>query len=275
MVISIPGTGPRRRIRLPISQMLAGIGIAAILLILLGPQIVVVGSAFTKTRFMTFPPQGFTTDWFGRMLDYRPFMPALETSLKAATGATMISLVLGTAAALATARHSFPGRTAVNLFFLSPLVLPTIIIAFAVFEFMRATQQAYTLRGIILAHVVITFPYVYRSVLVSVQAVDRAQEEAAASLRANPVQVFMKVTLPAIRPGLLAGSIFAFIVSFDDLIVSLFLTGPRIKTLPVIMYGYTTDGLDPVIAAISTVLIVAASILVIVLEKTFGFSKML
>lgn len=265
----------RKRRQFPFFQILAVIGIAAILLILLGPQIVVIGSAFTETRYMTFPPQGFTTEWFGRMLEYRPFMPSLETSIKAALGATAISLIIGTAAALATARYSFRGKTAVNLFFLSPLVLPTIIIAFAIFEFMRATQLAYSLRGIVLAHVVITFPYVYRSVLVSVQAVDRAQEEAAASLRANPWQVFYKVTLPAIRPGLLAGSIFAFIVSFDDLIVALFLTGPRIKTLPVIMYGYTTDGLDPVIAAISTVLIVAASILVIVLEKTFGFSRML
>jgi putative spermidine/putrescine transport system permease protein len=263
-----------RRLRFPAAKIGAAIGLLAILLVLLAPQIVVIGAAFTETRYMTFPPQGFTTEWFGRMLDYRPFMPALQTSLQAAAGATLVALVLGTMAALAVARHRFPGRAFLNLFFLSPLVLPTIIIAFSVFEFMRATEQAYTLRGIILAHVVITFPYVFRSVLVSVQAVDRSLEEAAASLRANPWQVFMKVTLPAIRPGLLAGSIFAFIVSFDDLIVSLFLTGPRIKTLPVVMYAYTTDGLDPVIAAISTTLIVAASILVLVLEKTFGFSRL-
>jgi len=275
MAANIAPAGARRRVKIPFFPIFASLGMALILLVLLGPQIVVIGSAFTETRYMTFPPQGFTTDWFGRMLDYRPFMPALETSIKAALGSTVVALVLGTAAALAVARYRFPGRTALNLFFLSPLVLPTIIIAFAVFEFMRTTEQAYTLRGIILAHVVITFPYVFRSVLVSVQAVDRSQEEAAASLRANPWQVFYKITLPAIRPGLLAGSIFAFIVSFDDLIVSLFLTGPRIKTLPVIMYGYTTDGLDPVIAAISTVLIVAASILVLILEKTFGFSKMI
>jgi putative spermidine/putrescine transport system permease protein len=246
----------------------------AILLVLLAPQIVVIGAAFTETRYMTFPPEGFTTDWFGRLLEYRPFGPALRTSLLAAAGATVVALVLGTMAALAVARYRFPGRAVLNLFFLSPLVLPTIIIAFSVFEFMQLTQQAYTLRGILLAHVVITFPYVFRSVLVSVQAVDPALEEAAASLRANPWQVFLRVTLPAIRPGLLAGSIFAFIVSFDDLIVSLFLTGPRIKTLPVVVFSYTTDGLDPVIAAISTTMIVAASILVLILEKTFGFSRL-
>ncbi len=263
----------RRQLKIPFFHIFAALGMLFILLILLAPQIVVIGSAFTETKYMTFPPQGFTFKWFGKMLDYRPFAPALVTSIKTAIGATTISLFLGTSAALAVARYRFPGRTLINLFFLSPLVLPTIIIAFSVFEFIRATQQAYTLRGIILAHVVITFPYVFRSVLVSVQAVDRSQEEAAASLRANPWQVFFKVTLPAIRPGLLAGSIFAFIVSFDDLIVALFLTGPRLKTLPIIMYGYTTDGLDPVIAAISTTLIVAASVLVIILEKTFGFSK--
>lgn len=263
-----------RQFRISPFPLFAGIGLLAILLVLLAPQVVVIGAAFTETRYMTFPPEGFTTEWFGRMLEYRPFVPALRTSLQAAVGATLVALVLGTMAALAVARYRFPGRGLLNLFFLSPLVLPTIIIAFSVFEFMQATQQAYTLRGIVLAHVVITFPYVFRSVLVSVQAVDRSLEEAAASLRANPWQVFLRVTLPAIRPGLLAGSIFAFIVSFDDLIVSLFLTGPRIKTLPVVVFSYTTDGLDPMIAAISTVLILAASILVLILEKTFGFSRL-
>jgi len=261
----------RRRDPFPL---LAGLGLLAILAVLLAPQVVVIGSAFTETRYMTFPPQGFTLAWFGRMLDYRPFAPALTTSLQAAVGATALALVLGTLAALAVARYRFPGRALLNLFFLSPLVLPAIIVAFAVFQFMQSAGQAFTLRGIVLAHVVITFPYVFRSVLVSVQGVDRSLEEAAASLRANPWQVFLRVTLPAIRPGLLAGGIFAFIVSFDDLIVSLFLTGPRLKTLPVVMYGYTTEGLDPVIAAVSTVLIAAASVLVFVLEKTLGFSKL-
>ncbi len=274
MATIAPSAGGGRRLRIPFFSVFATVGLLAILLVLLAPQIVVIGAAFTETRYMTFPPEGFTTAWFGRVLEYRPFLPALETSLKAAAGATLLALLLGTMAALAGARYRFPGRAFLNLFFLSPLVLPTIIIAFSIFEFMRLTEQAYTLRGIILAHVVITFPYVFRSVLVSVQAVDPALEEAAASLRANPWQVFARVTLPAIRPGLLAGSIFAFIVSFDDLIVSLFLTGPRIKTLPIVVFGYTTDGLDPVIAAISTVLIVAASILVLILEKTFGFSRL-
>lgn len=273
MATIAPAAGGRR-LRIPFFSIFAALGLAAILLVLLAPQIVVIGAAFTETRYMTFPPEGFTTEWFGRILDYRPFLPALETSLQAAAGATLLALLLGTMAALAVARYRFPGRAFLNLFFLSPLVLPTIVIAFSIYEFMQVTALAYTLRGIILAHVVITFPYVFRSVLVSVQAVDRSLEEAAASLRANPWQVFLKVTLPAIRPGLLAGSIFAFIVSFDDLIVSLFLTGPRLKTLPVVVFGYTTDGLDPVIAAISTTLIVAASILVLILEKTFGFSRL-
>lgn len=260
--------------RIDPAKLLGVLGLLAIILFLLAPQIVVIGAAFTETRYMTYPPQGFTLRWFERMIDYEPFLPAFQTSVKAALGATAFSLVLGTAAALGVARYRFPGRAALSLFFLSPLVLPTIIVAFSIFEFMRSTQLAFTLRGIVLAHVVITFPYVFRSVLVSVQAVDRSLEEAAASLRANPWQVFVKVTLPAIRPGLMAGGIFAFIVSFDDLIVSLFLTAPTLKTLPVIMYGYTTEGLDPVIAAISTVLILAATILVMFLEKTFGFSKL-
>lgn len=273
MATTTERAGGRRR-RLDLFPLAGGLGLAAILTVLLAPQVVVIGSAFTETRYMTFPPQGFTLAWFGKMLDYRAFAPAVETSLKAAVGSSALALALGTLAALGVARYRFPGRSALSVFFLSPLVLPTIIIAFSIFEFMQATGQAFTLRGIILAHVVIAFPYVFRSVLVSVQAVDRSLEEAAASLRANPWQVFRRVTLPAIRPGLLAGGIFAFIVSFDDLIVALFLSGPRIKTLPVIMYGYTTEGLDPVIAAISTVLIVAASVLVFVLEKTFGFSRL-
>ncbi|MCA9860328.1 MAG: ABC transporter permease subunit, partial [Thermomicrobiales bacterium] len=202
----------RRTFKFPFFQVFAGLGLLLILVVLLAPQIVVIGAAFTETRYMTFPPEGFTLDWFRRMFDYRPFMPALETSLKAALGATVLSLVLGTAAALGIARYKFPGRTFLSLFFLSPLVLPTIIIAFAIFEFMQATRMTFSLRGIIFAHTVICFPYVFRSVLVSVQAVDSSLEEAAASLRANPFQVFQKVTLPAIRPGLLAGAIFAFII---------------------------------------------------------------
>lgn len=247
--------------------------VMAIVAVLLAPQVIVIAASFTTTRYMTFPPEGFTLDWYGEMLAYRPFVTSVQTSAQVALGATALSLILGTGGALAVARHRFPGRTALSTFFLSPLVVPTIIIGFAVFEFMRATNLAFTLPGLILAHVVITFPYVFRSVLVSVQTVDRSLEEAAMSLRATPRQVFTRVTLPAIRPGLLAGAIFAFIVSFDDLVVSMFLTGPTLKTLPVVMFGYTSEGLDPTIAAISTVLIVAATLLVVVLEKTFGFSR--
>ncbi len=267
---STSGRGRRGPVAAPL---LGWTVVMVIVAVLLAPQVIVIAASFTTTRSMTFPPQGFTLDWYREMVAYQPFVTSIRTSAQVALGATMLSLVLGTAGALAVARHRFPGRAALSTFFLSPLVVPTIIIGFAVFEFMRATNLAFTLRGLILAHVVITFPYVFRSVLVSVQTVDRALEEAAMSLRANPFQVFTRVTLPAIRPGLLAGAIFAFIVSFDDLVVSMFLTGPTLKTLPVVMFGYTSEGLDPTIAAISTVLIGAATVLVVVLEKTFGFSR--
>jgi putative spermidine/putrescine transport system permease protein len=228
-----------------------------ILLYLVAPVIVVVATAFTTTAYPVFPPQGFTLQWFERFLGMPEFTDAIRRSALLAFSSTLVATVLGAFSALSLARYRFRGREAISAFMLSPILFPTIVFGLALLVFYSRVGLSGSFAGLVIAHSVLTTPFVIRLVMASLAEFDPAVEEASRNLGAGWWRTFLQVTLPLIRPGVLAGAVFAFIISFDELVVTLFLAGPDMTTLPVRIYTYVEFSSDPTISAISTMLIVA------------------
>jgi putative spermidine/putrescine transport system permease protein len=230
---------------------------ALIVLFLLAPIVVVVATAFTTANYPVFPPEGFTLHWFERFLGMSEFTDAIRLSTALALASTAVSMVLGTFAALALVRWRIPGRTAISALMLSPILFPAIVLGLALLVFYHRIGLAGSFVGLVTAHSLLTTPFVIRLVSASLADFDPAVEEAARNLGAGWWRTFLQVTLPLIRPGVLAGALFAFIISFDELVITLFLAGPGLETLPIRIFTYVEYSSDPTISAISTALIVA------------------
>ena len=190
-------------------------------------------------------------------------------------GATALSVPLGLAASVGIARGDFPGRNALQSFFLAPIVTPGIVVGIALLASFAAVGLRDAPLRLLLAHVVITFPFSVRTILASMARLDPALEEAAGTLGASPVQVFWRVTFPLIQPGIAAGAIFAFVMSFDNIPVSVFLVGAQTTTIPIAIMSYLEYNFDPSIASVSSILIVISLGLALLLERIFGLRRVM
>jgi putative spermidine/putrescine transport system permease protein len=242
---------------------------------LLAPVVVVVLVAFTPEGWLAIPTTRFSLRWFRAIAEHPEFISAFRTSLAIAVGTSILSTALGTLAAVGIVRHAFPGRALVSSLLLSPLMVPTVVSGVALLYFFSRIGLASTVPGVVIAHVIVTGPYVVRTVGASLAGFDRGLEHAAMTLGADRLQTFARVTLPLILPGVIAGAVFAFIVSFDELTVTLFVTGPRLATLPIRIYNHITYITDPLVAAVSTVLIFLTLIVVLALERLIGLDRLL
>lgn len=222
---------------------------------LMVPTLVVVPMSVTSSNALTFPPEGFSTRWYEKMLTDPQWSTGFINSAQTAFLAALLATVLGTLAALGTARGRFPGRTAVNALILSPLIVPVIIIAIGMFSVFVRWKIAGSMVGLVLAHTALAVPFVVVNVTTSLRTMDRNLELAAQSLGAGPVRTFRRITLPLIMPGMLAGGLFAFITSWDEVVVAIFLTSARFRTLPVEMWEQVRQVVDPTVAAVSTTLL--------------------
>lgn len=240
---------------------------------LLAPLLVIAGASFGPTQYLLFPPQGFTLRWYEEALARTDFRQGFQVSLVIAAVAAVLSTVLGALAALALVRYRFPGRSLLNALFLSPLILPSLVLAVALVLYFTAARIGPTVERLVAAHLVITTPYVIRTLLPVLERFDRALEEAAQDLGATPLSTFFLVTLPVIRPGLLAGAFFAFIISFDEVVLGIFLAPTRQPTLPVQIYSAVQFSLDPTVAAVSTLLMVVTLVLVVLSETLLGVRR--
>jgi putative spermidine/putrescine transport system permease protein len=243
---------------------MAALGLLTIVY-LVAPTLVIIPMSFTQARILSFPPQGFTLEWYERMFSDRQWSSAIVNSAQVAVLTTILSVVLGTLAALALARGRFPGRTAVNGLVLAPLIVPIVIIAIGMFSLFVRWRISGSLVGLVLAHTALAVPFVVVSVSASLRTLDRNLELAAANLGATPRQTFQRVTLPIIMPGVIAGAIFAFITSWDEVVVSIFLTSARFRTLPVEMWEQVRTAVDPTVAAVATTLLVVTTVLLVIL----------
>ncbi len=248
-------------------------GNTLVYLLMLAPILVVVPVSFSEQAYLVFPPRGFSLRWYANFFATRELTDALWLSLHLAAWTTAISTVLGTMAALGLTRYRYPGRRALRELFLTPIVMPRLVLGIAFLMFLSRTVLAGRFGGLLLAHVVVAFPYVIRTVSASLTGLDRALEEAGASLGAAPLTVFRTITLPLLKPGIIAGAIFAYVTSFDELVMTLFLAGPRLTTLPVQIFNYLEYTSDPTIAAISVVLVLITTVAVLVTERIVGFGR--
>ena len=237
------------------------------------PLAVVIGVSVTETEFLKFPPEGFSLKWYVAMLGDRTYLDAFWLSVELAAVSTGAALLLGVPAALVIARKRFPGSQALNALFLSPLVLPNIVIGVAVLQYASLMGFARGFFALLVGHIVIVIPYVMRTTLASLSGLETSYEEAAQDLGAGSTATFFLVTLPQIKPGVIAGSLFAFIISWINVEVSIFNSTPLQITLPVKIFNYVQFTVDPIIAAVSAVTIYVAILAVVLLDAVIGVEK--
>jgi putative spermidine/putrescine transport system permease protein len=243
----------------------AGLSLGFIVL----PLIFVIWLAFFKNEIVSFPPEGYTLRWFRAIFDQNKFVDGFIISAQVGVLATAIGLLLAVPGALAIARHRFPGREAANMLLLLPLVVPGVVLGTSIYVFHIEAEIATELpilgsfAGLVAAHVLVVIPWCVRLVTASLAGLDRTTEEAAQNLGATPIVTFFRVTLPAIRPGIVAGALFGFVTSFGNLEMSLFLVGPGRTTLPIAILQYLEWKLDPTIAAVSVlqILLIGAAMI--------------
>lgn len=253
-------------------SLIAGLSLVVLAFLAL-PLVVVIAISFTATEYLTFPPQGLTWRWYWNVIGDPTFIEAFIVSGYLAAGATMAALVLGVPAALVFARKTFPGSRALNAIFLSPLVLPTIVLGAAILQFASALGFARSFTALLFGHIVLVTPYVLRTTLASLSNMDPALEEAAQDLGATPTRAFFLVTLPQIKPGVIAGAIFAFINSWINVEVSIFNSTAQLVTIPVKLFNYIQFNIDPTLAAVSATTIYVAILVVVAIDLAVGIEK--
>ena len=221
---------------------------------LVAPLAIVLIISFSSAPFLTFPPPGFSLQWYENLMRNPMWFGSLLTSVKVLVPTAILATGMGTAAAYGLARTSFPGKAAVTGFLMAPLVVPVIIVAAGVFGVFRKFGLYGTLTGLIIAHTVLTIPYVLATVSAALAVVNRQLEDAALTLGATPWNCFRRVTLPLILPAVLSGLLFAMVISFDELVVSLFISTPIVRPVTVQMWSNIRGDVDPTIATVATVL---------------------
>lgn len=246
---------------------LAGLLILAYLAM---PLAVILGASFTATPYLAFPPQGWTLKWYQALLAEPGYVAAFATSTVLALAATAAAVLLSVPAALALARHEFPGKAMLSAVLMSPLVLPHIVLGGALLQYGAYFGLTRSFAALLIGHAVIVTPFVLRSTLTQFTPEQRSLEEASADLGAGPWTTFFLVVLPQIRPGLVTGSIFAFISSWINVELSIFNTTAELNTIPVKLFNYVQYTIDPTIAAVSGATIVAALAIIVVLDLTVG-----
>lgn len=249
--------------RQPHRLLLLGLGGLTVFFLVV-PTLVIVPMSFTASNALTFPPEGFSIRWYEKMVTDPQWSTGFVNSAQVAFLTALLATVLGTLAALGTVRGRFPGRNVVNALILTPLIVPVIIVAIGMFSIFVRWKIAGSLPGLVLAHTALALPFVVVNVAASLRTIDRNLELAAQSLGASPTRTFARVTLPIILPGVLAGGLFAFITSWDEVVVSIFLTSARYRTLPVEMWEQVRQVVDPTVAAVATtVLAVTTTVLLL------------
>lgn len=238
--------------------------VALSLAYLLIPNLVIVPLSFSAQEYLSFPPAGFSTKWYARLAANPDWIDAAVNSLLIGIPTALLSMVLGTLAALAVVRGSLRLAGLTASLVVAPMMLPHVILAIGLYPVMLELGLLRSHAAAIIAHTVVGMPLVFITVMASLRSGDGKLELAAMTLGATPWQTFWKVTFPAIRPGIAVGGILAFASSFDELMLSLFLTGATTRTLPRLLWEQMSDFLTPVIAAAAT-LIVAFSMLLLLL----------
>ncbi len=247
--------------------------LAAVLLFLLGPFVVIFVAGFSGDETLRFPPQSWSLRWLAHVFTVEAFQRSLVTSLVVGFGSTLVALALGVPVAYALSRGKLPGAEVVRTLLTLPLIVPGIIVGLALLNHGVLAFDLPVTLTLLIGHTTLLVPYTVRVVGSSLANLRTDIDEAAITLGATRLQAFFKVVLPNIRGGVAAAFVLAFITSFNQVPVSLFLTGPGVSTLPIEMMAYMETSYDPSIAALSTLLVVFTIVLVAATERLLGISK--
>jgi putative spermidine/putrescine transport system permease protein len=260
-----------------VDRILSGAGTvltAIVYVFILAPIVVLVFSSFDTAPFFSFPPRGYSLHWYAAAWHSAEYRDALGVSLVLAATATLVSVPAGTAAAYALARARWRGRTLAQALLLSPLALPLVVWAIELMQLYARIGLSGSMLGLALAHTVIVLPFPVRIMLASFSRIDPTLEQAARTLGASSVRAFLRVDLPLAAPGIVISVAFAFLTSFNDVVVSSFIAGARSLTFQVRLYSQLrSQGVDPITLAIGAVLAAAIVLAAIVGERLFGWSR--
>ncbi|MBN9219651.1 MAG: ABC transporter permease [Mesorhizobium sp.] len=246
----------------PFTRVVLGLVCLLVAIWLVAPTLVVVPMSFNENKSLAFPPQGFSWQWYQNFFTNPDWTSSFLNSLKVASIVAVLATVLGTLAAFGLDRMRARPANMLRMLMLTPMVVPGVVLAIGIYAVYLDAHLVGTLTGFVLAHTILALPFVLIAVSANLEVFDRRLETAAASLGAGALTTFRTVTLPLILPGMLSGLLFAFATSFDEIVVSLFITNPYLKTLPVQIYSSITRDADPTVAAVGTILLCATTLLI-------------
>ena len=246
---------------------------AIALVFLIAPTLIVLITSFTASQSLKFPPDGLSLQWYAALLDADQMQRAAWNSLVVAFWTTLIAVVLGTSAALAIARSRSPWLRAADTLFMSPLLLPALAFGFAALIFINRLGFTPNIPFLVLGHVIVCVPFVLRTTLASLSQLDPAILEASKSLGAGRLMTFRRITLPLIASGVSAGGFLAFMASFDNVPVSLFLADERTEMLPIHLWQQIETNLDVRTAAASGLIVMATLVLMALAERFAGLTR--
>lgn len=249
--------------------------IVLLYLFLLSPLIIIVVVSFNAESYLSFPPQQWSLRWYGDLLANADFVNGFKVSVVLAAVTMVGATAIGVPAALAVTRYQFPGRDLFVTFFTLPLMVPGVILGLGLLLVLSRVHLTATYPGLFAAHLVVTTPFVLRTVSTGLVTLNRDVEEAAQSLGATPWKTFWRITFLLIAPSVIAGAAIAFLVSFDEVVLTLFLVGPRLTTLPVEVFQYVQFRTDPLVAALSVVLVAISVCGMLLIERVLGLRRVL
>lgn len=252
-----------------------GVVLGALYVFLLAPILITVPISFESASFITFPPPGWSLKWYVALVHNTDFIHGFRISVIVAVIVAAVAVTISLPVALAVTRHNFRGRDLVSGLFLSPLMVPAVVLGLGLLLILNPIGLTGTYLGLVIAHLGITVPYTVRTVASALLSCDSASEEAARTLGATKFVTFLRVTFPAILPGVIAGAAIAFLVSFDEAVISLFVVSGNFNTLPVVIFRYVQSRTDPQIAALSVILVIISILFVVVIERALGLKRTL
>jgi putative spermidine/putrescine transport system permease protein len=241
---------------------------------LMTPLVVTVAVSFGSSSVFSLPPPDLSMRWYDSLAGTRGLWPSLLTSIEVAAFSTVVALVLGTLCAIALVRGRFPGREAIATFLVSPLMLPGLVVGIAMLQGFKAAGLREAYSSLLIAHVIITLPYVVRTVLGALSLFDFSLIDAARTLGCSYPKAIMRVLVPGLGPAFLTSGMFAFLASMDNYPISIFFTDAWTKTLPIQMLQYVEENPDPTIAAISSGLVLLVVLALVVGGRLVGLRKL-
>ncbi len=237
-----------------------------VLLFLIIPVLVIIPLSFNSSSFLTYPMDGFSLRWYEELMSSEEWRQAFKNSFLIAPAATALAMIFGTLASVGLSRGNFRFKGVIMAFLISPMIVPLVIVAVGLYFFFAKLQLLNSYIGLVLAHAMLGVPFVVITVNATLQGFNTNLSRAAASLGAPPLTVFFKVVLPLIAPGVISGGLFAFATSFDEVVVTLFLSSPSQRTLPLQMFSGIRENISPNIAAVATIMVILSVLMLLTLE---------